>query len=350
MSKLSNLTLNTRINNIPTPEESYNALFGIDTSGTRVVRLKLCDLEFAPQKTPLNSEEELNEMAESIKKIGVKEPILVRKMPADGTHLYEYYQILNGRNRTQASKIAGMEDIPAIIEDVNDAEAQYIIATTTLSQRQHLKTSVKAWAYRSQMDAMKLMSGTRTDLVPSGHKVVDDGYSNLVPSGHKVVDGGHSDLVPSGHKVDTISIIAGSSNDSRRNIARYIRLTYLIEELLEMVDNDKLPMKSGVALSYLSTDEQYTVHAYITENQKVVSVEQADAIKRYSQEFGQVNTIQLKRLFNEEKKNASPPNVFKLNKKALSSIEQYIPATQKDNASDYIIKALEFYRKHQQGD
>jgi len=338
MSKLSNLTLNTRINNIPTPEESYNALFGIGPSSTRIVHLKLCDLEFAPQKTPLNTDDELNEMAESIKNIGVKEPILVRKMPADETHLYEYYQILNGRNRTHASRLAGMEDIPAIIEDVNDAEAQYIISTTTLSQRQNLRTSVKAWAYRSQMDAMEQMS----------HEGGSSGASGVLGGGSSgasgVLEGGSS-----GASGASIRQLAINSSDSRATINRYIRLTYLIEELLEMVDNDKLPMKSGVALSYLSADEQYIVHAYITENKKTLSVDQADAIKKYSQEIGQITLSQLKRLFNDERKTiTSSANVFKLNKKALCAIEQYIPVEQKDSASDYIIKALEFYRNHQQ--
>ena len=320
--------LRTRLSSVPTPEESFDALFGVSLDKNRIVRLKLCDLEFAPQKTPLNSDDELNEMAESIRRIGVKEPILVREMPADKTHSYMYYQVLNGRNRTEASRRAGLDDIPAIIENVTDAEAQYIIATTTLSQRQNLKTSVKAWAYRMQQEAKINLATSKDEVVPSGDTCLNDD----VPRGDRI----------------SIRDLAEETGGSKTTIARYIRLTYLIENLLDLIDNNELPMKAGVSLSYLSSDEQEIIDAYLSENKVKISVEQSEDIKKYSKEIAPITYAVLNNMFKPVKTVKPTERTIKFSKPALNKVWSYIPDTLDDSeVQDYILKALIYYHNNQ---
>ncbi|MEG0854619.1 MAG: ParB N-terminal domain-containing protein, partial [Angelakisella sp.] len=265
------------------------------------------------------SDDELDEMAESIKQIGVREPILVREMPADARHPYKYYQILNGRNRTEASRRANMEDIPAIIEHVSDAEAQYIISTTTLMQRQDLKISTKAWAYRMQMEAIFLIETDGKFTVPPGDSM-------------------------------GIRAMAQQVSASKTSIARYLRLTYLTEGLLDLIDNSSIPMKAGVELSYLAEDEQDVIHAYLIEHRKSISVEAAEQLREYHNSIGEITHSVVNDLLGNSKGiEKLINNTLTFARKDVQRISNYIPIEvrgEKKQAADYVIQALRYYKEH----
>ena len=176
----------------------------------------------------------LASLAKSIAEHGVIDPITVRPIGADK------YQILAGRNRTRASAMCGKKTVPAIIRaDIDDVAAAMIMLDTNLEQRHNLCYSEKAFAYKMRID-LQNRQGKRTDLC-------DD---------HQ--------------KVDTLSEAGKEHKDSRRTVAYLIRLTYLIPEILALVDNGKIGFKVGVAISYLTSEtQQYLNKNIIQEGIKI---------------------------------------------------------------------------------
>ena len=169
-----------------------------------------------PQPFNAYSDEDLEKLAKSISEQGVINPITVRPIE-DGK-----YQILAGRNRTRASKLAGKTEMPCIVRaDIDDIGAALIMLDTNLEQRHKLTYSEKAYAYKMRLD-LKKSQGKRTDLQEGAEKV------------------------------DTLSEIGAQNKESRRTVAYLVRLTYLTPELLQMVDSGKLNFKTGVGISYLS--------------------------------------------------------------------------------------------------
>lgn len=311
---MGKLNLSNRLDNIPTPEESYSQLFG--STGTMTKQLKLSDLHPYPNQ-PFRpyTQDKLQELAIDIKDNGLQSPIIVREMQPDSLCPYAYYQILAGHNRVEACRLLEMETISAFVKSVDDATAALIMVNTNLNQREGLLPSEKAWAYRLQKEANEHPSGERTDLV------------------HNV------------HKVDTICEIAAEAADGRRNIAYYIRLTYLAAELLAAVDNDVLPFRVGVALSYLSEDEQLIVDAFLSENRRKINVEQAEAVKRYSREVAPITYAALDKLFGRVV-TAQTVKPLRFKKKDIVQLEKYIPNSARGNAADYVVNALKYYMEH----
>lgn len=203
----------------------------------------LIDYEGQPFKP--YTEEKLLDLAEDIKINGVLSPIIVRPVE-DGK-----YQILAGHNRTAASKLAGLSAVPAIIKPCDDDTAKLIVVNTNLNQRQELLPSEKAFAYKMQMEAMKRQAGRPKN---------------------------NSSQLETNLRSD--DIIAEKSSDSRAQIQRYIRLTYLIKPLLEMVDNNKMKFMVGVNLSFLSRVNQDVLFDYLTENKRKVTLSQSEELKR----------------------------------------------------------------------
>lgn len=190
-------------------------------------------------------DQKLAQLAEDIGINGVLSPIIVRPYGAGR------YQILAGHNRCAASRMAGLDEIPAIIREVDNDTATLIMVNTNLNQRDEMLPSERAWAYRLQLEAMK-RQGARTDLT-----------SRQV-----------------GGKLEAADLLGKESGDSGRQIQRYIRLTYLIPDLLEMVDKGMLPMVSGVALSYLTDEQQQIVCDISIECEKQISSAQAEQLRR----------------------------------------------------------------------
>ena len=226
------------------------------------------------------SENKLAELALDIEQNGLFQPIIVRPVKNGN---YNAYQILAGYNRVEAVKSLGKENISAIIKDgLNETQADLIFVNTNLNQRDKLLPSEKARAYKIQNDANK-SQGKRTDLEGN----------NFATSCREV------------------------NEDSKKNIQRYIRLTELSEHLLEMVDSNKLPINSGVALSYLTIDEQDVVYRYILENDFLVSVINAENVKRYKNDFSEIITPTILDKFwgdnKTEKKSTEKSTDIKLN-------------------------------------
>ena len=186
-------------------------------------------LKVSGRPQPFNeyNEDKLNELAESISKYGILEPIIIR--PLNGK-----YQIIAGRNRRRASIQAGITELPCIVRtDIDNAKAACIMIETNLRQREHLAYSEKAWAYRVYME-LHGKQGQRNDL----DKTKCNGCT----------------------KLDTLSEIGKKNDDSRRTVSYYIRLTYLIPSLLKKVDSAIINFKVGVALSYLSVRNQELIN------------------------------------------------------------------------------------------
>ncbi|WP_242943168.1 ParB/RepB/Spo0J family partition protein [Hydrogenoanaerobacterium saccharovorans] len=279
------------------------------SNGEQIISIKLSELlPFPNQPFRPYSDEKLWELAADIKQNGVLSPIIVRPFG-------NAYQILAGHNRVNASKLAGLNEIPSIVKDVDDDAAKLILVNTNINQRDKLLPSEKAFAYKMQLDAMN-RQGKRTDLTSC-------------QVGTKLA-GSRSDVR-----------LSECSTDSARTIQRYIRLTELIPELLEMVDNESLAFMVGVYLSYLSQEKQQLLYEYMDANElKKVSLAQAEVIKSYKEAL---DDNRLKLIFfglKEEKKKAT--TTYKL---PTDRITSYFPDLEKSEIEQELIKILDEYFK-----
>ncbi len=315
---MASFNLRKRNDHIPTPEESYNALFGVTNNKGDIIKLQFESLvPYPDQPFRPYTDEKLMELVEDIKVNGVLSPIIVRPLQSESG--VKKYMILSGHNRANACRLADM-DIPAIVKNVDDNTAQLIMVNANLNQREKLMPSEKAFAYKMQLEITN-SQGRRTDLLHNVQK--DNSTENLL---HNV------------QKVDNHERLAIRNNDSKRNIAYYVRLTYLRPELLEMVDEGDLPFRAGVELSYLDINAQQLLHEYINNRKKKISLSHAEQIKEYCKEHS-LTTEFLNSLFNPVKKKATTS--VKISMKKLTDL---IPSNKVTDAEEYILRALEFYR------
>ena len=213
--------------------------------GKEITELEISRLApYANQPFKAYRPEKLELLAADIKENGVLSPIIVRPMGAG-------YEILAGHNRTSAAKKAGLKQVPAIIVEADDNTAALIMVNTNLNQREELLPSEKAFAYKIQLEAMK-KQGQRNDLTSRQN-------------------------VGKSESADTMGEYAGKSG---RQIQRYIRLTYLIPELLEQVDSGELSVIPAVSLSYLTQEEQLLVLDISADCQRKISVFQSNQLKK----------------------------------------------------------------------
>ena len=213
---------------------------------------QLEDFKNHPFKVEMNTE--LFELMQSIEKEGVLVPLLARPNPEG-----QGYELIAGHRRKVASKWAGVDKVPVMVLELDDCQAVITMVDSNL-QREHIKPSEKAFAYRMKLEAMK-QQGKRTDLTLSqvGTKSVD----NPTLSVEKVVadydESGKWKLQNESSKIRVDEILARQVGESRNQIARYIRLTYLIPKILDWVDEGKIAFTVAVELSYLNEEEQYAV-------------------------------------------------------------------------------------------
>jgi len=208
---------------------------------------------------PFNSysDEDLNELVESVKLLGIINPVIVRQK-AGGR-----YEILAGHNRTSAAKRAGLRTVPCKIVDADDDLAKLIVTDTNLKQRQKLSFSEKARAYKMQLDALK-KQGKRRDLL----EAIDR----------------ENDFGPNGPEVKYArDLVAEINNTSAKQISRYVRLLELQGCLLDKVDQERIPFRAGVELSYLPKELQGQVDSLLETYEKVtVSIQSAEALRNVS--------------------------------------------------------------------
>ncbi len=272
--------------------------------------------EFPNHPFKVRMDESMMEMADSVKQHGILVPAIIRPKE-DGR-----FEMVAGHRRMTACMIAEKEEIPCIVRDLTDEEATIIMVDSNL-QREQLLPSEKAFAYKMKLDALK-RQGKRLDLTSD-------------PLGSKLGYRSNEEL-------------ASASPDSKTQIQRYIRLTSLIPELLDLVDNsilkekDKLQiaLRPAVELSYLTQQEQRDLHETMQTEDCTPSHVQAIKMRKFSEE-GRLNMDVIFSIMQEEKPNQKEQ--FKIPKDRIS--KYFAPGTPAQKIEDTIVKALELYRKRQ---
>lgn len=257
------------------------------------------------------NDEKMQEMVKSVKEYGVILPVIVRPKE-DGT-----YEMISGHRRKRACELAGIKQIRCIVKDLTDDEATILMVDSNI-QREEILPSEKAFAYKLKLEAMK-HQGKRIDLE-------ENETSTPVVS-----------------KLRTDEILGEEVGKSRENIRRYIRLTYLIPELLEEVDNKRIAFRPAVELSYLEEDYQYVVLNKLQYDEVSPSLSQAITLKKMQQE-GTISEEKIENLLDKEK-----PNQKEFIKIHNDRIEKYIPTKVKDSGKieDFIIQCVEEHNKRE---
>ena len=289
----------------------------------KVVNLSPAEIsDFPNHPFKVRMDEAMREMMESVKQYGVLVPTLVRPKPEGG------YEMVAGHRRKKAADLAGLAEIPCIVRQLTDDEATIIMVDSNL-QREQILPSEKAFAYKMKLDAMKRQAGRpRKD--------------NSAPVGPNLI-GTRSNQE-----------LAAESPDSKTQIQRYIRLTHLIPEILELVDNSvlkdqemlQIAMRPAVELSYLRKEEQADLFAIMDEMDCTPSHAQAIKMRQMSEaKTGGERLAKdaLVSIMKEEKPNQKEQ--FKIPKEKISRF--FAPGTPTQKIEDTIVKALELYRKRQ---
>lgn len=268
--------------------------------------------DFPQHPFKVKQDQNMLDMAESIKQFGVLVPALVREKPEGG------YEMIAGHRRKMASELAGKAEIPCIIRNISDDEAVIVMVDSNL-QREEILPSEKAFAYKMKLEAMKRQAGR-----PS--------KNNLSPVA--------TDL--KGKRSD--KILAEQVGESKDTIRRYIRLTELVPALLEMVDENQIAMRPAVELSYLPENQQEMLLDTMQLEDCTPSHAQAIKIRKFS-ESGRLNQEVMHSILSEEKGNQKEQ--FKMPKEKIS--KYFTPGTSNKQIEDIIVKALELYRKKERG-
>ncbi len=314
MAKSSAAGLLTSVDSMFTTQEERD-----NAQRSYVIDLPAAEIsDFPDHPFKVRMDEEMEQMVESVRERGVLSPVLVRPMP-DGS-----YQMVSGHRRKFASELAELPTVPCIVRELTDDEAIIIMVDSNL-QRERVLPSEKAFAYKMKLDAMK-RQGQRRDLTSS-------------PVGTKLGTRSNQEL-------------AEQSPDSKTQIHRYICLTNLVPELLDMVDNSvlkekgtlQMALRPAVELSYLPENEQNALLEVMESEDCTPSHAQAIKIRDFS-EKGKLNPDVILSIMQEEK-----PNQVEQFKMPRNRIDKFFPAgTPAQKIEDTIVKALEMYRKRERG-
>lgn len=267
--------------------------------------------DFPNHPFKVRQDDAMMEMMESVQLHGVLVPGLVRQL-ADGS-----YQMVSGHRRKLASRLAGLDTLPCIVRDLTDDEAIIVMVDSNL-QREKVLPSEKAFAYRMKLEAMR-RQGKRTDLTST-------------PVVEKL----------KGKDALSSAIIGKAAGDSYEQVRRYIRLTYLLPEILAMVDDSKIAFRPAVELSYLAEKEQRILYDAMGHADCTPSLAQAIKMKSFSRE-GKLSEAVIRSIMAEEKPNQKEQ--FRIPKERIS--KYFKPGTPARTMEDTIIKALDYYRKRQ---
>lgn len=252
-------------------------------------------------------DDSMSDTVESVKQYGVLSPLIARPRPKGG------YEIISGHRRQHAAELAGLETLPVIVRQMDDDAAIILMVDSNL-QREHILPSERAFAYKMKLDAMK-NQGTRSDLTST--QVVSKLRSN--------------------------EKLGAENNQSRETVRRFIRLTNLIPELLDMVDNKTVSFNPAVELSYLSPEQQQEVIRAMDDTQNFPSVSQAKRIKKLAQD-GTFTTETVIAIMGEGKKSELDTVTIK-----NDTLRKYFPRSYTPKQmEDTIIKLLEQWQKKRQ--
>lgn len=261
--------------------------------------------DFPDHPFQVKMDEDMDQLVESVKERGVITPAILRRKE-DGR-----YEMVAGHRRKKACELAGLETIRAEVREMSHDEAVILMVDSNL-QRSTILPSEKAFSYKMRLDAMN-KQGERTDLTS----------------------------VPVAQKSTSRQNLAKQVGESQDQVRRYIRLTHLVPQLLDMVDDRKVAFRPAVELSYLSSQEQGTLYELMCAQEATPSLAQAIKMKKFSQE-GRLNEDVITSIMEEEKPNQREKLSFRADR-----LREYIPSNLKANETeDYVVKALQFYKRH----
>lgn len=275
----------------------------------RIYDIPLSEIDDFPNHPfKVKMDEDMNQLVQSVKERGIITPVTLRQKE-DGR-----YEIVSGHRRRKACELAGLERIPAEIKELSRDEAIILMVESNL-QRSIILPSEKAFSYKMRLEAMKRQAG----------RPPKDNYS---PVGNNLAGTTSSELM------------AEQIGESKNQIYRYIRLTELIPELLDMVDENKIAFRPAVELSYLTETEQHNLLNSISYNDATPSLPQAIRLKEFSK-AGKLSAEVIEAILGEEKPNQHEKISFKAER-----LRPYIPSSVPlEKTEDYIIKALEYYQR-----
>ncbi len=272
--------------------------------GKRDIRLALID-NFPNHPYHVFDDADMGELVDSIEANGLLNPIIVRSK-ADG-----HYELISGHRRKRAYEILGLDKIKSVIVDVDDNES-VILMVDSNCQRSKILPSEKAFSYKMKLDAIK-NQGKRTDITST--QVVSKLRSN--------------------------EQIGKEANESRETVRRFIRLTYLVPELLQFVDSDRMKMQPAIELSYLDEECQRDLVDIIDDTDVFPSFSQTVRMRKAFNE-GKLNYEVIAEIMAEDKANQKPRYRFSVEK-----LNPYLPSDLNDKQAEaYILKALSYYKKY----
>ncbi|KAB0575716.1 ParB family chromosome partitioning protein [Fusobacterium naviforme] len=296
---------------------SYDDIFETDESRAdsqleKVQKIPISELvPFKNHPFKVVDDEAMLRTTESIAQFGVLTPLIARPLEDGG------YEIISGHRRAHAAEAAGLIEVPVIVRDMDDDAATVLMVDSNL-QRESILPSERAFAYKMKLEAMK-RQGVRTDLQ-------EEGTSAQL-----------------GRKLETADLIGQDTGDSRNQVRRYIRLTNLIPELLDMVDQKQISFNPAVELSYLTPEEQQLVIEAMDFTQAAPSLSQAQRLKKLSQEGG-CTLEAMQDILGEVKKGDLKRVAFK-----SEQLRKYFPKSYSPKQmQDTIIKLLEQWQRKRQ--
>ena len=295
---------------------SLDDLFSTEESRTEADKERIQDIpiaeidDFPNHPFHVDIDDAMREMAESVKRFGVLSPAVARQKE-NGR-----YELISGHRRKKACELAGIDKMPVIVRNMDRDEAIIFMVDSNL-QRERLLPSEKAFSYKMRLEAMKRKAGRPT-------------LNNYSPVGNNLQE------KPSSQE------LADIAGESKNQIFRYIRLTELIPDLLQIVDDGKIAFRPAVELSYLTKEEQASLHEAMESEDCTPSLAQAIKIKKFSQE-GRLSDDVILSILSEEKPNQR--EVYRLPKER---IDKYFPkGTPSEKIEEIICKALELYRRRE---
>ena len=292
---------------------AYDDLFQTDESRAEAALSKIRDIplseidEFPDHPFKVLMDEDMEQLVESIKRNGVMTPATVR-IKEDGR-----YELISGHRRKKACELAGLETLKCEVKELTRDEAIIVMVESNL-QRSVILPSEKAFAYKMRLEAMD-RQGKRSDLTST--PLVSKSRSN--------------------------EELADRVGESREQIRRYIRLTELVPEILQMVDERQIAFRPAVEISYLTEEQQYTLLEAMEYNDATPSLAQAIKMKKFNQD-GKLTSEVIQSIMEEEKPNQKEKPAFR-DERITKLIPKTVPRGQE---TDFVVKALEFYNRHLQ--
>lgn len=295
---------------------AYDDLFQTDESRAEAALSKIRDIplseidEFPDHPFKVLMDEDMEQLVESVKRNGVMTPATVR-LKEDGR-----YELISGHRRKKACELAGLETLKCEVKELTRDEAIIVMVESNL-QRTTILPSEKAFAYKMRLEAMN-RQGQRSDLTSS-------------PLDNKLKG------------TTSAQQVSQKSGDSQPQIYRFIRLTELVPEILQMVDDRQIAFRPAVEISYLTEEQQYTLLEAMSYNDATPSLAQAIKMKKFMQD-GKLTDEVIQSIMEEEKPNQREKPVFR-DERITKLIPKSVP---KGQEADFVVKALEFYNRHLQ--